>query len=103
MRQSSFSLLFVALLVGIPTSVSAQTLDIFPKQFELNSLHEGRQILVTVTGRDATRDASYSVSPAGIVRVSTNGYVRPIRKGEAIIHIERGGQKREVRVTVRAD
>lgn len=93
-------LAFLVLLV-IPSSLFAQGIDVFPPQFELNGLHEGRQLLVTSSAqRDVTREASYTVLPANVVRVSTHGYVRPIGKGTAIIRIEAKGQKREVRVAV---
>jgi hypothetical protein len=90
------------LAVLLPAPLCAQQpLDVFPPQFELNGQHEGRQLLVTgAAQRDLTRDATYTAEPANIVRVSTQGYVRPIGKGAAIIRIENAGQKREVKVTV---
>lgn len=103
---------FAFLLVLLPAQLRAQTLDVFPPQFELNGLHEGRQLLVTgAAQRDLTRDAVYSAEPANVVRVSTQGYVRPVGKGTAIIRVEipphppltkggQGGVKREVKVTV---
>src|SRR5436190_22406023 len=97
------NLLIVAALIALtPGAVWAQqTLDVIPGQFELNGLHEGRQLLVMgANQRDLTRDAVYTVEPANIVRVSTQGYVRPIAKGTAVIRIENGGQKREVKVIV---
>src|ERR1043165_1922793 len=87
------------ILFGVSSAVLAQekvaTLEVFPNSCEINGLHEGRQLLVTITGseqksRDATREASYSVEPANVVRVSTQGYVRPIGKGTAVIRIEIG-------------
>src|SRR5438477_11337347 len=90
------------IIASLPSPLLAQqTLDVFPPQFELNGLHEGRQLLVTGKDeRDLTRDAKFSVEPANVVRVSTQGYVRPIGKGTATIHIESAGQKREIKVTV---
>lgn len=80
------------------------TVEVFPPQFELNGLHEGRQLLATVfigdKTRDVTRAAGYSVTPENVVRVSTQGFVRPIGKGSATIFIDSGGVKRESKVTV---
>ena len=92
-----------ALLLALPTPLFAQQpLDVFPPQFEIDGLHEGRQLLITSANQhDLTREAVYSVEPANVVRVSTQGYVRPVGKGTAIIRIESQGQKREVRVTVK--
>src|ERR1043166_7028945 len=90
-----------AFVVLSPSLVLAQTLDVFPPQFELKGLHEGRQLLVSgVNQRDLTRDAFYAAEPANVVRVSSRGYVRPVGKGTAVIRVENGGQKREVKVTV---
>jgi hypothetical protein len=96
-------LAFALLVALLPSSVFAQqSLDVFPAQFELNGPHEGRQLLVTGAGqRDLTRTATYSAEPANIVRVSTQGFVRPIGQGAATIRIETDGQKREVKVTVK--
>ncbi|MBI3821892.1 MAG: DUF1549 domain-containing protein, partial [Planctomycetes bacterium] len=94
-------LVVASLFALIPAPLLAQTLDVFPPQFELNGLHEGRQLLVTgAANRDLTRDAAYSVEPANIVRVSTSGYVRPVGKGTAVIRIESQGLKRDVKVVV---
>ncbi len=92
--------LLAAALLLLPSSVFAQSLDVFPPQFELSGLHEGRQLLVSAKERDVTRDAAYTVTPANIVRVSTRGYVRPVGKGSAVITIEHAGQKRDVKVSV---
>ncbi|MBI1831033.1 MAG: DUF1549 domain-containing protein [Planctomycetes bacterium] len=88
-------------LLFAPSPALAQSLDVFPSQFELNGLHEGRQLLVTGAAKDdLTRSAVYSAAPANIVRVSTQGYVRPVGKGTATIRVEAKGQVREVKVTV---
>ena len=89
------------LLSGVAGTLRAQpTLAVFPPQFEINGLHEGQQLLVTAAQRDRTRTAVYSALPANIVRVSTQGYVRPIGQGTATIRVEVDGQKCEARVTV---
>jgi hypothetical protein len=91
----------VAVLFGVSSPLRAQqTLEVFPPRFELNGLHEGRQLLVTRAAQDLTRVAVYTVEPANVVRVSTQGYVRPIGKGMATIRVEGEGKKSEVRVTV---
>lgn len=100
---SRLSFAFLA-LVSVPALVAAQpALDVFPAQFELAGLHEGRQLLVTLNGRDSTRDALYAADKTNVIRVSSQGYVRPIRKGEATIQITAGEQKREVRIVVKDD
>jgi len=89
------------IIIAAPSSLLAQAHDVFPSQFELNGLHEGRQLLVTGQAQiDLTRRAVYSVTPANIVRVSTQGYVRPVGKGMATIRVEANGQSRDVNVTV---
>jgi hypothetical protein len=81
-------------------------LTVYPQQMELNGTQEGRQILVTLQEpggkqRDETHQARYSVQPAGVVRVTLQGYVRPIGKGEASIQVEADGQSRSITVAVR--
>jgi hypothetical protein len=80
-------------------------LEVSPARIELAGLREGRQFLVTLTRdnrpADLTRKAKYGVAPDGVARVSTDGYVRPIGKGEADITIEATGLKQTVHVVVR--
>ncbi len=38
--------------------------------------------------RDLTRDATYTASPDGIVRVDATGYVNPLAEGDATIHVK---------------
>jgi hypothetical protein len=98
MNRYRFAILLAILL---PSRLPAQALEVYPSQFELAGMHEGRQLLVTDGKQiDRTRDAVYAVEPAGVVRVSSQGYVRPIGKGTATIRIEAAGQKREVKVVV---
>jgi hypothetical protein len=85
---------------------AAPTLTVFPAEFDLAGMNEGRQLVVSAEGadhrfQDLTREARYTVTPPGIVRVGTAGYVRPAGKGEATITVEAGEQRRPVRVTVR--
>jgi hypothetical protein len=83
----------------------AATLTVIPEQFDLAGMNDARQLVVSAEkdGRtaDLTGAALYTVEPPGVVRVSSQGYVRPAGKGEATITIEAAGQKRTVRVTVR--
>ena len=84
----------------------ASNLEVAPAQFELSGMHEGRQLIVSLVGkdrrpRDATRQAHYSVEPPGVVRVSAQGHVRPRARGAATITVTAGGQNQQVRVTVR--
>jgi Protein of unknown function (DUF1549)/Protein of unknown function (DUF1553) len=88
------------------TPDNAASLTVFPEQFDLAGMNEGRQLVVSVENgehrsRDLTRDARYTPTPSGIVRVTSAGYVRPIGKGDATISIEAAGQRQTVRVTVR--
>src|SRR5262249_4126147 len=49
---------------------------------------------------DLTHQARYAVTPAGVVRFSAHGYVRPIGKGAATISVKAAGQSRTVKVVV---
>ncbi|MBM4072383.1 MAG: DUF1553 domain-containing protein [Planctomycetes bacterium] len=80
---------------------AAAALEVFPLQFELAGMHEGRQLLVELQDRDMTRKASYAATRAGVVRVTGQGYVRPVGVGATTITVEANGQQKSVRVTVR--
>ncbi len=79
---------------------------VFPEQFDLAGMQAGRQLLVTLAdsqGRlhDCTRTAHFTAQPAGIIKISTQGFVRPTGMGHAVITIQAAGQTRTVQVTVR--
>jgi hypothetical protein len=103
------SRLALAIFLGALASSSSLraadgTLEVAPKEFSLQGLHEGLQLVVTGQGKiieDFTRKATYRVEPAGIVRVTEQGYVRPIGKGQVVITVEANGQKQQVRVEVK--
>jgi hypothetical protein len=102
--------IFLALVLFAPVRAAADgptvsRLDVTPNRCELAGVREGRQLIVTATADgdrqlDMTRKAKYAVAPTGVVRVSSEGYVRPMRKGEADITIEAGGQKQTVHIVV---
>jgi hypothetical protein len=76
-----------------------------PAAVELAGMQDGRQLLITLeeNGKltDRTRQARYSVEPTGVVRVSTQGDVRPAGKGTAVITARDGERSVSVRVSVR--
>jgi hypothetical protein len=91
-------------VLAAPTASSAR-LTVEPAAIELAGMQEGRQLLVSreENGKqvDRTRQAAYSVEPAGVVRVSTQGDVRPAGKGSAVITVRDGSRTGSVRVLVR--
>jgi hypothetical protein len=79
-------------------------LQVMPPKVELAGAHQGRQLLVTAADpktRDVTRKATFAVENPKIVRVSSQGYVRPVGKGETTITVEFQGQKQKIPVAVR--
>jgi hypothetical protein len=69
-------------------------------------MHAGRQLIVSLIGaegrvRDVTHRARYLAQPAGVVRVTASGYIRPLGKGRATIEVELASQSRSVKVEVR--
>jgi hypothetical protein len=79
-------------------------LQVTPERVELAGLREGQQLVVTSSTDtrllDMTRKANYSVMPPGVARVSTEGFVRPIGKGEAEVTVEAMGLKQTVHIVV---
>ena len=79
-------------------------LQVMPAQVELAGAHQGRQLLVTAAEpkiRDVTRKATFTAENPNIVRVSSQGYVRPVGKGETTITVEFQGHKQKIPVSVR--
>jgi hypothetical protein len=100
-----FGLMPALILLAAPDLRAAgPAIAVVPERFSLTGAFEGRQLIVTLEddqgGRDLTRTARYAVSPPGVVRVSPEGYVRPLAKGEAVITVEAEGGQRSVSVTV---
>jgi hypothetical protein len=97
--------LCLVVLCALPCRSLADGVSVFPERFDLEGMQSGRQLLVTAETngkqRDLTHEARYAAEPAGIVRISDQGYVRPTAKGEATIRIEAAGQTRSIKVTVK--
>jgi hypothetical protein len=101
---------FLALALFAPVRALADgpavaRLEVTPGRCELAGLREGRQLIATGTvdgGRsiDLTRKAKYSITPLSVARVSAEGYVRPLAKGEADITVEAAGLKQIVHIVV---
>jgi len=89
------------LFAGRSLGASSQNLEVFPDAVELSGMHQGRQLIITVDGRDLTRKAEYSVVGPRIVHVTEQGYVRPVGKGETSIAVEVQGRKQVLRVSVK--
>jgi hypothetical protein len=104
--------MLVLVMLPIPLAAHAdetgtpKPLTVFPERFDLAGPNEGRQLIVSVETadhrwQDLTRQARYGVTLPGIVRVSSGGYVRPVGKGQAAIHLETAAGTQSVVVTVR--
>jgi hypothetical protein len=105
----AWCLITFLLPVSVPALSAAENprsdaVQVFPEQFTLAGMHEGRQLLVsgTTSGRlhDLTHQAEYSATPARIVQVTRQGYVRPIGKGTATIRIKVANEIRIIKVRV---
>lgn len=125
--QNCFACLFVSCLVGYPAGLlanPAKTSDevVKPLSNDVTRLEisacgtderaviSGRdgllQLVVTAllddgTQRDVTRDVTYSVEPANLLRIDSSGHVSPIQEGTATIHASLNGQSDTIDVEVR--
>lgn len=78
---------------GKLTSITVETGRAVDGKFLLSGRDSAQQLIITGhydSGqiRDLSRDAKYSVSPEGIVRVSDGGYVTSVAEGKSTIHIK---------------
>jgi hypothetical protein len=74
-------------------SISIETARTVDGKFLVSGRDASQQLVVTGEydsgqKRDLSRDATYTASPDGIVRVDATGYVSPIAEGDATIHVK---------------
>ncbi|RLS51433.1 MAG: DUF1553 domain-containing protein [Planctomycetota bacterium] len=85
------------LLGGILVSAAeAQSLRVWPDAISLNADHSRQQLLVTVESEvppsDATRSAVYQSSQPSVVTIDTDGVIRAVGPGNALVTIQHNGQ-----------
>jgi hypothetical protein len=85
------------LIVLFASCASASAADIAPAKVELHDPFEGRQLLVTASGKDATRDAKFASANPAVAQVDEKGYVTPAGDGSTVIRVN--GQDVPVTVT----
>lgn len=77
-------------------AAEAQTLRVWPEAISLSTDHPRQQLLVTVeSGKspsDATRTAVYQSSQSSIITIDTDGVVRAVGPGNALVTIQYDGQ-----------
>ena len=74
-------------------SITIETGRTIDGKFLVSGRDASQQLVVTGDydsgqKRDLTRDATYTASPDGIVRVDATGYVNPLAEGDATIHVK---------------
>lgn len=103
-RQTNLPL-FVLVAIASWCSVAQGELIVAPKRVELGGRLSSSQLTVDfpINGqlRDLTREAIYSVQPAGVVEVSSSGSVKPLADGEATVRVDVRGEAAEIPVRVR--
>lgn len=102
-RQTNLPL-FVLVAIASWCSVARGELIVAPKRVELGGRLSSSQLTVdfAIDGqvRDLTREAIYSVQPAGVVEVSSSGSVKPLADGEATVRVDVRGAVAEIPVRV---
>jgi hypothetical protein len=80
--------------------VAAAGMTSLVTHIELRDAFEGRQLLVADADRDITREAKYTSANPAVAKVDVSGYVTPAGDGSTVIHIERGGDRLDIPVSV---
>ena len=75
-------------------------LVVTPRDIRLSGRLAASQLLVTAASADVTRDVTYTLEPAGIVEVSSSGFLKPLADGRALLRIELRGEAVTVPVLV---
>ncbi|MDB5347473.1 MAG: hypothetical protein JWP89_5850 [Schlesneria sp.] len=99
-------LIFNAVALVMPLCTGAcGGVRVSPQKIELVGRLAGSQIVIDVEidGKvhDFSRDVQYTVEPAGVVDISTSGYVRPLAEGHAVVRTEVRGEVVSIPVTVK--
>ena len=82
-------------------ALRAADLAVTPASVELRDAYAGRQLLVSLDGKDLTRSAKYISSNPAIVTVDERGYLAPVGDGEAKIDITHSTNRAAVNVSVK--
>lgn len=90
----------VAFLSATAIGSAAEPLEVVPSKIELSDAYARRQILVSVSGRDATREAKYESLQPDVLTVDERGYVTPRADGQGVIRIVHNGAEAKVSVTI---
>lgn len=94
------SLAAFAALASTP-AMSADAISVFPQQVELTDAYARRQVLVSTSGRDVTRDVSYQSLNPELFSVDARGYVSPKADGTGTLLIKHGGMEQKIPVVVK--
>lgn len=83
-----------------PAEACRAELVVSPKDIRLSGRLAASQLLVTAASTDVTRDATYTLEPAGIAEVSSSGFLKPLADGRASLRIKLRGDTVTVPVVV---
>ncbi|MBN9119547.1 MAG: DUF1553 domain-containing protein [Planctomycetes bacterium] len=89
----------VALFAFAPEALAAVTCS--AAKVELPDAFAGQQLLVSDSGRDVTREATYTSTNPKVAKVDAKGYVTPAGDGSAVVQITRGADTLEIPVAVK--
>jgi hypothetical protein len=109
----------ISLAAALPASAASKTKTPTPRitalefhvaggdsqSLRLRGSDARQQLLVTAklgdgSERDLTRDVTYQIKPPGIVKIDTNGFIVPLRDGQAAVTTKAGGIAATMNVTV---
>ena len=79
-------------IVLCEAEVCQAELIVTPRDIRLSGRLAASQLLVTAAATDMTRDVKYTLEPAGIVEVSSSGFLKPLADGRASLRVELGGE-----------
>ena len=67
-------------------------LSVTPSNIRLSGRLAASQLLIAAASTDVTRDATYTLEPAGVAEVSSSGFLKPLADGRASLRIELRGE-----------
>ena len=82
-------------------ALSADAIAVFPQQVELSDAYARRQVLVSMSEHDVTREATYQSLNPELFLVDARGYLSPKADGTGTLLIKHGGMEQKLPVVVK--
>ncbi|MEM7013847.1 MAG: DUF1549 domain-containing protein, partial [Verrucomicrobiota bacterium] len=93
--------ILVAFFFFIVATVSqGAELSVFPEVIRLVGPNSSQQLLVSAGNQDVTRESTFEIEPAGVVKIDDRGFATPVGGGSARVTVNAKGRSKSFEVLV---